>query len=167
MNRETATSETKGRRLSLTEWAALAEVVASLAVVVSLLFLVFTIRQNTNAMHGAGENILFERHAELQNLVISDPSLAAIFVRMRAGEELSDVDAIRWEKYELNVLDIWALAHSRYRNGLLSDDAWTAWDTYFVSEFKGGTPTLTRERWQGHQSGFDRAFWEHVNASLF
>ena len=49
------------RKLSLSEWAAIGELVGTFAVFVSLLFVVYSINQNTAAIQGSTENILFER----------------------------------------------------------------------------------------------------------
>ena len=113
------------RKLSLSEWASLGELIATLAVVVSLVFVVLGIRQNTAAVQGGTENLLFELHADLANQFIEDPSMAAIAVKLRSGEgQLTPVESVRWEKYHLNMLDIWALAHTRNERGLLGQDQW-------------------------------------------
>lgn len=156
------------RKLTLTEWAALGEVVATVAVVISLLFVAYTIGQNTAALQGASDNILFERHAELANQFTADPSLAAIMVKMRSDDpQLSDVEAIRWEKYQFNLLDIWALAYMRHQADLLSERQWQAWDVYFIDLFRRGGERITRQRWNRLRRGFDAGFWAHVDSALF
>ena len=156
------------RKLSLTEWASLGEVIGTAAVVISLLFVTYSIKQNTNALQGQTENILFERHAELANQLVSDPSMAAILVKMRGvNPQLSAIESVRWEKYQLNMVDIWALAYTRHRDQLLSDPQWQAWDGYFTETFSTGGEKITRQQWNALVNGFDRGFWEHVDAELF
>ena len=60
------------RKLSLSEWAQIGEVVGMVAVVFSLLMVVYSINQNTIALRGSNANLIFERHAELQALFIAD-----------------------------------------------------------------------------------------------
>ena len=118
------------KKLSLTEWAAAGEIVGTIAVVISLLFVGYSINRNTDATQASSENILFERHTDLANHFMTDPSLAELMVKRRNGNaDLTGAETIRWEKYELNMLDIWALAHSRYQRELLSDDQWVTWHT--------------------------------------
>ena len=156
------------RKLTLKEWAALGEVVATVAVVVSLLFVAYTIGQNTAALQGASDNILFERHAELTNQFTADPSLAAIMLKMRSDDpKLSDVESIRWEKYQMNLLDIWALAYMRHQADLLSERQWRAWDTYFTDLFSRGGERISKQRWDQLRSGWDAGFWSHVDKALF
>ena len=160
--------ESQQQKLTLAEWASVGEVVGTIAVVVSLLFVVYSINQNTDAVQGSTENLIFERHTELTNHVMTDPSLAAIIVKMKSeNPELSDVEAVRWEKYQNNLLDIWALAYNRHEARLMADEQWEAWDRYFVHTFSEGAEKLSKERWQELGYGYARPFWQHVGESLF
>ena len=47
--------------LTITEWAAIAEIVGMVTVVASLLLVVHSIRQNTAAMHTSNDNFIYER----------------------------------------------------------------------------------------------------------
>lgn len=156
------------KKLTLTEWAAAGEIVATVAVVISLLFVAYSINRNTDAEQASGENILFERHTDLANQFMLDPTLAELMVKRRNREtELTEVEVIRWEKYELNMLDIWALAHSRYTRGLLSEAQWRTWDTYFTHMFANEAEAISKARWEELHYGFEQEFWQHVGATLF
>ena len=156
------------KKLTLTEWAAAGEIVGTVAVVISLLVVAYSIDRNTAATHASNENILFERHAELANQFMLDPSLAEIMVKRRSGDaDLSEVEAVRWEKYELNLLDIWAMAYNRHERELLAENQWIAWDTYFTHMFSSGGEAISKSRWEELRYGFDHDFWEHVGAALF
>lgn len=153
---------------SLSEWASLAEVVASVAVVVSLVFVGLSIRQNTSALQGATENLIFERHTDLSMQFMLDPSLAALLVKMRSDDpQLSDIEAVRWEKYQLNLLDVWALAFNRHQSDLLADSEWVAWDGFFTDVFSNQAEALSIERWHEMRFGYDPEFWSHVHTSVF
>ena len=156
------------RKLSLTEWAQIGEVVGMVAVVFSLLMVVYSINQNTIALRGSNANLIFERHAELQALFIADESLSAIVVKKRnSADELTATEVIRWEKYTLNLLDIWAMAYERNFEDLLPAHEWTAWNTYFVSTFRAGDEKISESRWDDNKDGYGESFWNHVNDALF
>jgi hypothetical protein len=111
------------RKLSPSEWATVGELV------------------NTAAIQGSTENPLFERHADLANQVMQDPSLAAIPVEMRSDQpELSEVDWVRWEKYQLTLLDIWALGYNRHQRSLLATDHLGACGGGALPRLAGGLP---------------------------
>ena len=100
--------------------------------------------------------------------VIGDPSLAALIVKKKAGEtDLTPVEAVRWEKWQLVQLDIWAMAFNRHERGLLGTDDGDAWDRFFVGLFSVEVERLSREQWRSLEYAFDADFWGHVNASLF
>ncbi len=156
------------KKLTLTEWAAAGEIVGTVAVVISLLFVGYSINRNTDATQASSENILFERHTELANHFLLDPTLAELMVKRRNGDtDLTEVEVFRWEKYELNLLDIWALAHSRYQRELLSENQWETWDRYFTHLFSNGAEAISKARWEELHYGFDPEFWKHVGAALF
>ena len=156
------------KRLTLKEWAAVGEIVATVAVVISLLFVGYSINRNTDATQASSENILFERHTDLANQFMIDPTLAELMVKRRNGNaDLTETEAIRWEKYELNMLDIWALAYSRYQRDLLSEEQWMTWDRYFTHMFSIEVEVISKSRWEELQYGFETEFWGHVGAALF
>lgn len=156
------------KRLTLAEWAAVGEIVATIGVVISLLFVAYSINRNTDATQASSENILFERHTDLANQFMIDPTLAELMVKQRNGNaDLTEAEAIRWEKYVLNMLDIWALAHGRYQRGLLSEEQWLTWDRYFTHMFSKEAEAISRLRWEELQYGFNTEFWGHVGAALF
>ena len=156
------------RKLELKEWAALGELAATVAVIISLVFVVVSVNQNTNALQGVNDNAIFEQHIQLMNLVVADPSLAAILAKKRSDNaQLTEIETIRWEQYQNNLLDIWVMAYTRHETGLLADDHWKPWDTYFIGLFQNGAERLTRERWIELKYGFSPEFWAHVDQALF
>jgi hypothetical protein len=156
------------KKLTLTEWAAAGEIVGTIAVVISLLFVAFSINRNTDAMQASNENILFERHTDLASHFMIDPTLAELMLKQRKGSaDLTEAEAIRWEKYQLGMLDIWALAHSRFQHDLLSEDQWVTWDRYFTHMFSKESEAISKARWEELQYGFETKYWEHVGAALF
>ena len=89
------------KKFTLTEWAAAGEIVGTVAVVISLLFVAYSINRNTDATQASSENILFERHTELANQFMLDPTLAEIMVKRRNGDaDLTEVEVAgeKWNK---------------------------------------------------------------------
>ncbi len=155
------------RKLSLSEWAQLGDVIGMVAVVASLLVVVYSIDQNTQALQGANGNVIFERHAELDNHFISDPAMAAILLKKRRGEPpLSEIEAVRWDKYRLNLIDIWAMAHGRNAQGLMLEAEWVAWNGYFVTTFANGPERLGRAEWEAWTYAYGNDFWDFVGREL-
>lgn len=155
------------KRLQLSEWAAIGELVGTAAVIISLLFLAYSVEQNTEAVRGATENLLFERHGALQNNFIADATLADIYARMQAGDkQLSAVEDVRWRTYQSNMLDIWEIAYMRNAGGLLGDREWRNWNSYFSHMFAHGAEKLSESEWRNLAYAYDAGFWSHVGNAL-
>ena len=156
------------KKFGLNEWAQIAEVLGVVGVIVSLLFVAYSVNQNTEALQGSNGNILFERHAELQSAIVSDASMAEILVKIRENSPaLTPVESVRWEKYQLNMLDIWAMAFNRHRQELIGSEQWQAWDDYFAGQFSNDAEKIDREFWENFRYGYDADFWAHVEWRLF
>lgn len=154
------------RKLSLVEWAEIGEVIAAVAVVVSLLLVVYSLEKNTEALQGGSDDSLFEAHREIASLMASDPTLVEIRLKVRRGEALSEAETLRWKTYEGLFLDVWAMAYMRVNEDLLSERHWRAWDTYFTDLFRNSDMRLSEERWEELVSGFDAGFWAHVRQAV-
>ena len=155
------------RNLSLAEWVDVAELVAAMGVIVSLLLVVYSLERNTAALHGGTENLLFESHTALAERMVDDPSLVEIRLKVRNGGSLSQLDTVRWHTYQELMLDIWAMAYMRRQEDLLAERHWRNWDTYFTGEFRDGDLRLTGTRWEALVDGFDAGFWAHVRQAVF
>lgn len=168
MNAPESNTKPRRRKLTLTEWAEIGEVIGMVAVVISLLVLVYSINQNTIALRGATDNLLFELHAEWQSAIVQDPTLAAVRVKkeLDPDAELTETESMRWTAHRHNLIDLWALAYSRYVEGLMPEEAWQAWNTYFVHRFGAQAEQLQRSEWEDWSWGWSPDFWQFVGESL-
>lgn len=155
------------RKLTLGAWVEVAELVAAVGVIVSLLLLVYSLERNTAAQQGGTENLLFESHTALASRMVDDPSLVEIRLKVRQGETLSDLEVVRWHTYQALLLDVWAMAYMRHREELLAEQHWRNWDTYFSDQFRNSDLRLTQLRWEQLIDGFDPDFWAHVREAVF
>jgi len=81
--------------MTLTEWAAVAEILGMVTVVVSLLLVVRSISQNTTAMHTSNDNFIYERQDAIIRTLVTDTSMAELYVKHHNKEQLSDVEHVR------------------------------------------------------------------------
>jgi hypothetical protein len=83
-------------RLSLSEWANLAEVVGATAVVVSLIFVGVQVRANTAEIRATNRQQLVGRAHEATRSFAQDPGLSAVLAKVDNAEPLSDAEAIQY-----------------------------------------------------------------------
>ena len=148
-------------KIDIKVFAASSEIVASIAVVISLLFVVYSINQNTAALQANNDNVLYEIQDEWLADVDTDGEFASIIVKYQADEELSEVEQIRYEFWIWRVLSLWELAFIRHRDGLLPPNQWDAWNISFENTLPS---FLSGDEWREYRFGYGDAFVEHVDA---
>ena len=110
----------------LQDIAQVAEIIAAVAVVISLLFVAFSINRNTAAIEAAEERAFLESWRNLTQLPFyTNAELAEIQLKVHSREELTPLEAQRWENFLRAVFDTWWQLHNSHANGLVSDQAWS------------------------------------------
>ena len=80
------------RKLSLSEWSSLAEVVASVAVVISLMFVGYSINHNSYILQSTNDSLIFEIQDSIMAEMASSSVLASINSKLVLGEELTAME---------------------------------------------------------------------------
>ncbi len=150
------------KKLTLTEWAAVAEIFGTIVVVVSLLFVAYSVNQNTIAVQVTNDNFIYELQYARARDIVSSPGMAEIYVKIRRGTELSDVEEERFLWDKLQELSLWELAFNRHRDGLYSTQLWDGWDVYYSVSLLAQLP---EESWQEAKRFYQHDFINHVDAA--
>jgi hypothetical protein len=80
------------KKPDLTSWSAIAEIGGMVAVVISLIFVMYSINQYTAALQANNENFLYQVAINGAREVARNPNLASIIFRFRRGEDLTDIE---------------------------------------------------------------------------
>jgi hypothetical protein len=149
------------RKLNLSRWAAISEIVATAVVVVSLLLVAYNIKQNTDEMEIANSNFLYQLDEQITGDLSGNERLASIFIKVAQNEALSDTEKFQyvyvWHRY----LSVWEIAWTQYRSGSLSSIDWRDWDLYLTESLTGSLP---EEWWIEIRLNYKPEFVEHVDA---
>ena len=149
------------RKLNLSDWASLAEIVATVAVVISLIFVVISLERNTAVMQASNDNFIYELQYARSRDIVSSPGMASIYVKHRNGEELSAEEQERFYWDKMQELSTWELAFNRHRDGLFSTQQWVGWNQYFEVAF---TPRFSVDEWAEVRDFYQEDFQTHVDA---
>ena len=149
------------RNLSLSDWASLAEIVATVAVVISLIFVVISLERNTAVMQASNDNFIYELQFARTRDIVSSSGMASIYVRHRNGEELSAEEQERFYWDKMQELSTWELAFNRHRDGLFSTQLWEGWDEYFKVSF---TDQFSSDSWAEVRAFYAEDFQSHIDA---
>lgn len=149
------------KKLDLSGWAAIAEIVATVAVVVSLLLVAYSIKRNTEEMETSNSNFLYQLDERVTGDLSREPALAALYVKVARGDSLSDVEKFQYMHLQHRYLTVWEIAWTQYRSESLAAIDWLDWDRY-LSHYMTGT--LPAEWWAEIRSNYKPEFAEHVDS---
>ena len=150
------------KKLKLTGWAAIAEILESAAVIASLIFVAYTVNRNTLALQAVNDNFHYQIQDERVRDIANSSELASIELRVRNSEEVSEIEKHRLLSQHLRELNMWELAYRRNSQGLYSAYQWNAWNGYYADDL---TAKLPQEWWDEARVWYGDNFVTHVDAA--
>lgn len=120
------------KSLKLADWANIAEIVASIAIVVSLAYVGLEIEQNTLALQNESHRSTLEMMNSGQNILATDEEFHRIYISgMASPTELNELEWSRFVQFMLPRLGAWEYLFLAKLEGSVSPGAWAAFDPYF------------------------------------
>ncbi len=142
-------------------WAALAEIVGTVAVIISLVFVVQSIDQNTRAVEAAQMNNIYTGWREaVQVPILSDPVLADTIAKARAGDALTPGEQIRWDIFVGGKMDNWSQMFNLHENGVISTEVWQMWNVGFWVHWDRDEMA---SKWATNREIYGEAFRQHID----
>ena len=143
-------------RFKLAEFAQIAEIVAAIAVIISLIYVGKEVQNNTSAIRGASMQAIATTDADALMTIASDADLSEI---VRLGDQdpsqLSPADAFR---YNLFMRQFWLSFQNIFQQselGLIESSVWRSYLTVICGMYSSRGP---RETWQDHVHILDTDF---------
>ena len=143
----------------------MAEIVASIAIVASLIFVGIQVSQNTTATSSQTHQFLLQDETRTSELLITHPEVAALVLTGETNpEHLSEIEWARFSQFAMRRFGTWEAAHMNFEDGLVEPDMMEAWNAYF--------PLLLnkpgyRAFWQERRLTYYTGFRTHVETVLF
>jgi len=147
--------------LDLSIWAAIAEIVATVAVVLSLLLVAYSIKRNTDEMEISNSNFLYQLDAEIGGDLSRDVRLATMLLKMEQKEALTDVEKIQYVALQERYLGLLEIAWTQYKSGSLAFIDWRDWDKYLSDFVLDGLP---EKWWIECRSRYKPEFADHIDS---
>jgi hypothetical protein len=97
-------------KLNLTGWAAISDIVGTIAVVISLIFVVVSIDQNTVQLQAQNDDFLIQLQDEAARDIELNPDLAAILLKFARQDELTDIETLRYQMDMSRWMNRWEVA---------------------------------------------------------
>ena len=142
----------------------IAEIVGTLAVIISLVLVVRSIDENTKVIQSSEYNNIWNAWREVAVLpIITGGDLAAVSAKVKMSEALSPAEQIQWDAYLSAQLDIWAQLFESHNNRLISSDYWQYWDNGFWRLWKqNGYARI----YEFNRDFLDPKFQDYVDAQI-
>ena len=112
--------------MKLEKWALIAEIISGIAIVITLILLVFEVRQNTSAVLASTYDRLLSDHTQWRmNLATSPDTLSAYYaVNNDALVSENDVQAQQGRHAWISGIMLWERAYFAHEYGNLGDSEW-------------------------------------------
>jgi len=150
--------------LKLSDWANLSEIVASVAVVLSLIYVGFQINQNTVAIQQESHQSVQEILQAIDLTLAADPELLKIV--MSAEKSPAEVTELQWRRFThmaIQNIATWEFVYLARSEGAITEDQWAGFNPYFTAMVcKAGY----RRFWEENRPFFTPSFALHVNTII-
>ncbi len=149
---------------NLKEWALVAEIISAVAVVLSLIFVAIQIRDgtkqtilNTQAIQATALQQHFEQHSSLALAIITNPGLASVIFKGRAGlSVLSDEEVQIFAPFASNLIRNYFVGYELMRSDILPELQWRTFEASLGRALKRNTGY--REFWESRRSDYPDEF---------
>ena len=106
----------------------LVQIIANVAVVASVLFLVVQARLGIRMLRDAAERNHMDKHQSVSRMMAENPQLADLWVRGSTSglASLTDAERAQFVNFFTYVLRIWEELYLQHRRGLIDEATWVA-----------------------------------------
>ncbi|MEL7476749.1 MAG: hypothetical protein AAGJ55_11055 [Cyanobacteria bacterium J06555_12] len=135
--------------MTWTKASAIAEILSSVAILVTLAYLAIEIRQNAQATQAETRQAILAADQEFLHILLQDPTL----VVLRHQQELDDKERVRLSMQLLTILRMREMNWIQHQNGTIDD---TTWRAYLGSLVAVLSAPQSRVWWENY--GVERVF---------
>ena len=139
------------------------EIVGVVAVVLSLLFVAFEIRQNTTSLQAAAIQASTEVARENIMALVNDPSLLELKNKAPGALTTAEAQRLYWlsRSFWLSMQGLWR----QWQLGVLPDEEWLVWQHIICSNMTTDRGISGRKYWQQSKGGLIPEFAELSESS--
>ncbi len=152
------------KKLGLQDWASIAEIFGTIAVVISLIYVGSEIRQNTLAIEDSGHQSTLGLLHEIE-VILYDPDFAATYDSgLRDYSSLTDIQRRQFDGFVTRRLNVFEYVfYGHYSRGSIDEEVWSGWDAWIRSEFRNDSWVQV---WRGFRGNYGQQFAEYIDTFL-
>jgi hypothetical protein len=111
-------------RRTLQDWASIAEIVGAFAIVISLAYVAYEIRENTRALEATSRQSLADQDLEFIGSALDSSVVAVAYAKYWAGQELSNLELSQLIEREHPNFRIFENAFYQHAIGAIAESEW-------------------------------------------
>jgi hypothetical protein len=143
--------------MNTSKLADIAEITSSIAILVTLVFLVVQMQQNTEAIQASSRQAILSEDVQLLNRLSDNTNL----VFNRSKPQLSDEEKVQLHYYYITFFRMWEHQWLQYQNGVLDNVTWENYRNAIGTQLSYDRSRTWWER--GAEVQFDLKFVAYVN----
>ena len=144
----------------MSDWANIAEILAAIGVIVSLIFVGLELRNNTEATESATREAVNQKDLNYLSLRLDSSVLATATAKFDSGEELSPLEISQLVHQEFVNFIIFEHSYYQYRKGVLEDSEWERHRNFVQTQIQNYP--FSRTMWERRRSAFTPEFQDLV-----
>ena len=149
--------------MSISDLGAIAELVGSVIVAITVILLIYQVRQNTSALEANSETELSRDFARFHGRVAENIELLELFLKAQSDhDQLSELQIVRYRWWVAELFYMVESAFKRYERGQITQ---TTWETYLKNILGHLENPIVREWWDTEMSPFPSEFRVAVNSA--
>jgi len=149
--------------MTIAELGSLGEFIASLGVLITLIYLAIQMRQNTKAVRLNTAHSITEEFQDMFSLLASDQSLSEIFMEAAQNEELSGVSRLRYNTFMGNAMQAYENAYLQNREQVINAGHWAGLTRMMIDV--SAMPAFPNY-WEDRKHWFSDSFQLHMNTEV-
>ena len=151
------------KKLTLSEWSSIAEIVASIVIVASLLYVGLELNQNTQALQQTSFQSVLQILSEGEMALATDDELLdAVLLVEQAPTDASERDWRKFTHFAYPRIGMWEYLYLGHRENAISSVHWLSIEPYFFAVIC--LPGYQRF-WKENQFGFSSEFIDYVETN--
>ena len=142
---------------------AIGELVGATAVVATLLYLSYQLRQNTKTTRLSSTQAVCEQLQSMFSLLASDESLAEIFNQASKGTTLTGAKKVRFNAFYSDMFRVYENAFIQRQEKALGDDHWDGMTKMMIDITEMASfPSY----WENRKHWFSEKFQQHIEVAI-
>jgi hypothetical protein len=152
-----------GTNMTIAELGSLGEFIASFGVLITLIYLVIQLRQNTKAIQLSTAHSVTEELQQMFGLMASDRGLSEIFVKAGQNTELMGADRVRFYTLVSNLVRVYENAFLQNRQNVIDKAHWDGMTRMMIDI--SAMPAFSLF-WADRMHWFSEEFQQHMNVEI-